>query len=143
MENLIIPTPQEVEEALQATETLSTIPEDAKIHASAKGKKNIVLPDCVIEALSVVLTELSKGNAVSVVSHKKEITTQEAANILNVSRPFLVKLLENGDLPFRKVGAHRRVFLEDVLKYKNVDDEKRRKTLNQLTQFSQEKKLGY
>ena len=86
---------------------------------------------------------MSKGNAISLIPHHQEISTQEAAKLLNVSRPFLVGLLENGEIPFRKVGAHRRVKLTDVLEYKDQSDAKRLQALNELTALSQEEGMGY
>lgn len=66
-----------------------------------------------------ILGELASGNAVQIVPVQAELTTQEAANILNVSRPHMVKLLEEGQLPFHKTGRHRRVLFADIMNYKN------------------------
>jgi excisionase family DNA binding protein len=66
-----------------------------------------------------ILGELASGNAVQIVPVQAELTTQEAANILNVSRPHMVKLLEEGQLPFHKTGRHRRVLFADLMNYKN------------------------
>lgn len=87
--------------------------------------------------------KMAQGNAISLVPRHQEIGTQEAANLLNVSRPFLVGLLEDGKIPFHKVGSHRRVRLMDVLAYQESIDEQRRDALDELTALSQQEGMGY
>lgn len=90
-----------------------------------------------------VLTEIGQGNAVSIIPIHAELTSQEAADLLNVSRPFLVKLLEKGDIPFHKTGTHRRVRYQDVIEYKQRIDAERRKALEDLAAQAQELGMGY
>ena len=90
-----------------------------------------------------VLSEMSKGNAISLIPHHHEISTQEAANLLNVSRPYLVQLLEKGELPFRLIGTHRRVRLTDLMEYKANIDKQRSRALDELAALSQEANIGY
>ena len=107
---------------------------------SAPGEP-LVLPAAVVRLLGALLTELTKGNAVTLMPHHAELTTQEAADLLNVSRPFLVSLLVNGQLPFHKVGTHRRVRFSDLLIYRRRRDAESEEALRELAALSQELKL--
>jgi excisionase family DNA binding protein len=90
-----------------------------------------------------LLTELAKGNAVTLMPHHAELTTQEAADLLNVSRPYLVGLLDSGQLPHHKVGTHRRVRFSDLMTFKRRRDAESELALRELTALSQDLKLGY
>lgn len=95
----------------------------------------IVLPIEAVAALQSALDDLAAG--ISVEGPAEEITTQELADMLNVSRPFVVSLLESGLIPFRKVGTKRRVLRADALRYKQVDDERRYDAMRALTAESE------
>ncbi|MBI6549570.1 helix-turn-helix domain-containing protein [Xenorhabdus sp. VLS] len=82
----------------------------------------IEIPTSALTILMNILGELAAGNAVQIVPVHAELTTQEAANILNVSRPYMVKLLEEGKLPHHKTGRHRRVLFSDLMEYKKKRD---------------------
>jgi excisionase family DNA binding protein len=101
------------------------------------------IPAAAVRLLSAALSEMAQGNAVSLLPINAELTTQQAADILNVSRPFLVALLEKGEMPFHKVGAHRRVKLREVLAYKARSDADRRAALDELAALGQELGVGY
>lgn len=81
---------------------------------------------------------MAHGKAVTLVSSGRMLTTQQAADILNVSRPFLIRLLELGELPFVKVGSHRRIRLDELIAYKRLRDAQRRQGLARLTQLGAE-----
>lgn len=90
-----------------------------------------------------VLKQLAEGNAVTIVPVHAELTTQQAADILNVSRPYLVQMLEKKRIPFHKVGTHRRLYAKDLLAYKRQDDKRRRQMARELTQLAEENEEGY
>ena len=94
--------------------------------------RQVELPDTVRELLLKILKSLQAGKAVSIVAEHQELTTQRAANILGVSRPFLVRLLEEGHIPFHMVGSHRRIYLQDLLAYKHRRDSARHEALDRL-----------
>lgn len=124
-----LPNSAEIEQAKISSRTLSKYTDADRVQLSLNGSNGesdeLLLPGHVLQILLDVLSEMSKGNAISLIPHHQEVSTQEAANLINVSRPFLVKLLEDGDIPFRKVGSHRRVLHTDVMKYKEKVDKQR------------------
>lgn len=100
--------------------------------------EELVLPPSAARILLGVLTEMGRGNAVTVASVQSELTTNQAADLLNVSRPHLTKLLDDGAIPFRMVGTHHRVRLGDVLAYKQEQFAKRHAALDELSALDQE-----
>lgn len=101
------------------------------------------LPITVYRVLQKVAEEMSRGNAVAVLPVHHELTTTQAADMLNVSRPYLISLLDEELIPFHKVGSHRRVRLDDVLAYKHRRDGSRRETLKRLSQEAQDMGLDF
>jgi excisionase family DNA binding protein len=101
----------------------------------------VELPASLTQVFEQAAHALSGNHAVSIVPTEKELTTQQAADILNVSRPYLVQLLDSGQIPFSKTGTHRRIRLDDVLAYKERKKSERRASLSELTRLSQESGL--
>jgi excisionase family DNA binding protein len=92
----------------------------------------LALPETVRALLFVMLKNLQAGDAVSIVPEHQQLTTQRAADILGVSRPFLVGMLERGEIPFHMVGSHRRIYLRDLLAYKKDRDAARHEAINRM-----------
>lgn len=105
--------------------------------------ETITLPTSVLPQLTEILSQLAQGNSVKILPIKQELTTTEAAEILNVSRPYVVELLESGKIPFRKVGVRRRILSQDLMAYKQHIDANRRLVLAELTAQAQELNMGY
>lgn len=144
-----LPTPAEIEVARASSRDLAVV-----LGTRAKTQRlefldddgvthSVTLPTSALKLLVEVLSEIGQGNAVSIMPIHAELTTQEAADILNVSRPYLVQLLEKGDIPYRKVNTHRRVLYQDVIDYKQRIDADRRKALDELAAEAQQLDMGY
>jgi excisionase family DNA binding protein len=105
--------------------------------------ESVELPAQAVLLLVDMLEHLAAGNGVSIVPIQAELTTQQAADMLNVSRPFLIGLLERGDMPFHKVGTHRRVRYGDLIAYRQREHEARHQVLDDLVRQAQELDLSY
>jgi len=103
----------------------------------------IELPAGAVALLMDILEAMAAGRGVTIIPENVELTTVQAAEVLNVSRPFLIKLLEEDKIPYRKVGKHRRIRIEDVMSYKTAIDQEREAALDQLVAEAQEQDMGY
>ena len=146
---LRLPTADTVEQAKTAARALARFttkraPRTVVVHAESGGRDTaITLPKEAIELLVEILGQMANGNAVTIVPVNAELTTQQAADMLNVSRPFLVGLLDDGKIPHRLVGTHRRVRVADLLLYKDKDDAHRKAVQDELTAEAETLGLGY
>lgn len=135
-----------LESSRQLTKFLAAKPKKSlrvRIESENEPDESISIPVAAFRLLNSILTEMAKGNAVTLIPVHAELTTQQAAHILNVSRPFLIEQLEKGVIPYRKVGTHRRVMFEDLMKYKQTMDHHRLNALEELSAIDQERGLGY
>lgn len=103
----------------------------------------IELPAGAVALLMEILEAMAAGRGVTIIPENAELTTVQAAEILNVSRPFLIKLLDEEKIPHRKVGKHRRIRMEDVMAYKAAIDAERESVLDQLAAEAQDQDMGY
>jgi excisionase family DNA binding protein len=144
---VVTPTKADSALAKESSEKLAVHLENTKgvrLHMQTGDKREeLVLPPSALRLLVGILTELGQGNAVTLTPIRAELTTQQAADLLNVSRPHLVKLLDEGNIPSRKVGTHRRVQLEDLLAYKREFHARRQAALEELAALSQDLDMGY
>lgn len=145
---ITLPTIQEISLAEESSRKLSAYIQstnDPTFQLVRRGKdgETISIPASALKLLIVILSQMSKGNAVTLIPVHAELTTQEAADLLSVSRPFLVKVLEEGRIPFHRVGTRRRVYAKDVLRYKEEIDKKRLEILTELANEAQKHNMGY
>lgn len=103
----------------------------------------IELPAGAVSLLMEILEAMAAGRGVTIIPENAELTTVQAANLLNVSRPFLIKLLNEEVIPHRLVGRHRRVLMDDVMGYKERIDREREAVLDRLAAEAQENDMGY
>ncbi len=149
LNTLALPTAEEVALARESGRALSAYlqtraeTQQIEILDDQGASHPVCIPVSALRLLVDVLTEIGDGNAVSIIPIHAELTTQDAANVLNVSRPYLVQLLERGEISFHKVGTHRRVRYQDVINYKTRIDNDRSHALDALAEQAQAFKMGY
>jgi excisionase family DNA binding protein len=119
------------------TPLLSSIAPHLKIIEQDGTEQTVVIPAAAYRLLVDVLTQMSQGNAVTLIPIHAELTTQEAADLLNVSRPYLIKQIEAGDIPHHKIGRHRRIRFDDLMAYKDRMDIARSQALDELVAQSE------
>lgn len=145
-EHVLSPDPSEQAEIVELREQLERIAAErtrpmARL-VSPEGIE-VEVPASAFAALQAVVHDMARGLTITLIPHDKELTTKEAADILNVSRPFLVKLLDRDEIPYHRVGTHRRLNVEDVLAYRELRAARRREKLRKLTELSEQVEGGY
>jgi excisionase family DNA binding protein len=105
--------------------------------------KELSIPDRLADEVIHLLSEVASGREVSVDAQETELTTTEAAELLNVSRPHLVDLLEEGEIPFHMTGSHRRLYRRDVLEYKQNQRQEAEEAMQKLADQAQDLDMGY
>ncbi|MCB9959056.1 MAG: helix-turn-helix domain-containing protein [Rhodospirillaceae bacterium] len=138
-----IPSPEDAALAAESSRILASVRADNGLRVRLSDGQELVLPKAVKSLLSHILAEMASGNAVTIIPIHAELTTQEAADFLNVSRPYLIKLLEGGEMKFHMVGTHRRVFFADLQRYKREQADKAARAMRDLARQAQEMNIGY
>lgn len=144
----VLPSQEEVILARETSRKLAQSIEPEQIMSfkiqSQDGKEVAMeLPASAVRLLLDILEQMANGNAVTLTPLHAELTSNQAAELLRVSRPFLIKLLDEGEIPYRKVGRNRRILAKDILAYRQANFEKRSKVLDELTEQAQELNWGY
>ena len=131
----ILPPEESLDSLVAAIDSLKPAPTTSLTGPSGE---HLVLPPAVFEVLRQVVGAMAAGHAVTVVPVHQRLTTQEAADLLDISRPTLVKILDSGEIPFERPGRHRRVRLVDVLNYRDRRSVQRRKSLDRMVEIGHE-----
>ena len=139
----VVPSEEDARLAAESSRVLALRRPDHALRVQLDDGRVLTLPVAAARLLEHLLTEMAHGNAVTLIPVHAELTTQEAADYLNVSRPYLIRLLEENAIRFHKVGTHRRVRFQDLKAYKKRIDAKREKAMNELVAEAQELGLGY
>lgn len=141
------PTPQDAKIARLSSQALARLvrpQKSLKLRVTdTELAEPIELPSGAVELLMDILEAMAAGHGITIIPENAELTTVQAADVLNVSRPFLIKLLDKGEIPHRKVGRHRRIRMEDIMSYKVRIDQEREHVLDQLVTEAQQNGMGY
>lgn len=141
------PSEAEMEAAQEASRALARFSGKGGVRVEAVGdheaRQSFILPATAVRLLTDVLARLAEGRTVVVMHSDAELTTQQAADMLNVSRPHLIKLLQEDKLPHHKVGTHRRISLRDLEAYRQLRAAEASAALDELAQQAQDLDMGY
>lgn len=140
-----LPNEQEVELARSTGRKIAAIigqGDSAKLYVH-DGDDRFQIPMSAMKLLADILNEMAQGNAFAIMPVGYMLTTQQAADLMNVSRPYFVKLLENGEIPFTRAGRHRRVKHGDLVAYMRKKDSESSEAMSELAKQAQELGMGY
>jgi excisionase family DNA binding protein len=132
----VLITEQETEAIKKLQQILSI--ESAQVKLVASNGEEILIPESVYNLLGQIVRAMASGQAVSIVTHNRELTVHQAADLLNVSRSFIVKLLDEGAIPYIEVGSRRRILFQDLMTYKQQRKVQRRQLLDELIEMTEE-----
>lgn len=138
----MLPSDSEISQAQASLKLLKQDRSDKHFAIGSPSGLKVPLSEAAFNLLLNVLTEMSRGNAVLVVPINAELTTQEAADLLNVSRPYLVRLLDQQKIPFHMVGRHRRILFKDVMHYRQQSKRSRFKAMQELSEMDDEQGIA-
>ncbi|MCK0129273.1 excisionase family DNA-binding protein [Erythrobacter sp. F6033] len=141
MSELDQPSAEDIDAARVAARAFSKLDQSKAISFKPESEditEPITIPANIFRTIITMLVEMGNGNAVAVVPVSAELTTQQAADLLNVSRPHLVKLLKEEQLPYRMVGTHRKLLGKDVLNYRDKIVAERRAALTKMAELDEE-----
>jgi excisionase family DNA binding protein len=152
LNEIVPPSEVEAQQAAHAARALAALLNPSNRRSShvllrseaSTGEQDAVsVPRGAFELFVKILEQMAQGNAVTIVPIHAELTTQEAANLLNVSRPFLIGLLDQGKIPFHKTGTHRRIRFENLLTYMRQEEQRQAQVMSELAAEAQKLDLGY
>ncbi len=138
-----LPTLEDRQQAEKASQTLAKAGGRGEVRLRLNGEDEFTLPESARPFLAALLTEMANGNAVTLIPINAQLTTQKAADYLNVSRPYLIRQIENGKLMCHKVGTHRRINFTDLEAFKKGFETDREQALNEMTTVGQELERDY
>ncbi len=141
-----LPSSEEVDlarvSAAALTKLLQDLPDDHRANIKMGGE-DLIIPRQAVELLRDILAGMSAGKTINIVPMASELTTQQAADFLNVSRPYLIGLLEQKELNYTLVGTHRRIRFDDLLTYREKMVNRSKAAMDELMKLSQELGIGY
>jgi excisionase family DNA binding protein len=139
---MTLPSTEDSARAREASRAIATT-QPSELRVRLDDGQELVLPKAATRLIAHLLTEMAQGNAVTIIPIHANLTTQEAADYLNVSRPYLIGLLEAGKINFHMVGTHRRVRFEDLVAFKKETERRRLEIMEELAAQSQAEGMGY